>query len=286
MATWRDLERQVRARLGDRQEARWLVQQAAGRTGAEWLADLDQPAPERCLAFIDGMVRRRQAGEPLQYVLGSWGFRRLDLAIDRRVLIPRPETEQVVEHAIAELTRLRLATGKPPRVVDLGTGSGAIALSIAVEVAGAEVWATDASADAVAVAQANVAGTGGMAATRVRVVKGRWYDALPPELAGRVDLVVSNPPYLAQGELADLDPAVAAWEPTEALVAGPTGLEAIEAVVEGAGRWLRRPGAVVVELAPAQADAAVALALAAGFDRAFVRPDLSGHARALVASAA
>ncbi len=284
MPTWRQLEHQVRERLADGQEARWVVQQVAGRTGAQWLADLDHPAPTRCLDFLEGLVRRREAGEPLQYVLGSWGFRRLDLAIDRRVLIPRPETEQVVEHAIAELTRLRLATGKPPRVVDLGTGSGAVALSIAVEVAGAEVWATDASADAVAVARANVAGTGGMAATRVRVVAGSWYDALPPELAGRVDLVVSNPPYLAAAELADLDPAVASWEPTEALVAGPTGLEAIEAVVGGARRWLRHPGALVVELAPAQAAAAVALALGAGFDRAVVRPDLAQRPRALVAS--
>jgi len=284
VSTWRELERQARTRLGDEQEARWLVQQAAGRTAAEWLADLDERAPDRCLAFVEQMVQRRAAGEPLQYVLGSWGFRRLDLALDRRVLIPRPETEQVVEHALAELTRLRLATGKPPRVVDLGTGSGAIALSIAVEVAGAEVWATDASEGALLVARANIAGTGGMAATRVRVAAGSWYDALPPELAGRVDLVISNPPYLAHAELADLDPTVVEWEPHQALVAGPSGLEAIEVVVEGALRWLRRPGAVVVELAPPQAKAAVALALAAGFDRALVRPDLTGRPRALVAS--
>jgi len=284
VATWRELERQVRTRLGDEQEARWLVQQAAGRTGAEWLADLDERAPNRCLAFVEQMVQRRAAGEPLQYVLGSWGFRRLDLALDRRVLIPRPETEQVVEHALAELTRLRLATGKPPRVVDLGTGSGAIALSIAVEVAGAEVWATDASEGALLVARANIAGTGGMAATRVRVAAGSWYDALPPELAGRVDLVISNPPYLAHAELNDLDPTVLDWEPHQALFAGPSGLEAIEVVVEGALRWLRRPGAVVVELAPPQAEAAVALALDAGFDRALVRPDLTGRPRALVAS--
>jgi len=284
VTTWRQLERHVRSRLIDGQEARWLVQQAAGRSGAEWLADLDERAPDRCVGFVEQMVRRREAGEPLQYVLGSWGFRRLDLSLDRRVLIPRPETEQVVEHAIAELIRLRLVTSKPPRVVDLGTGSGAIALSIAVEVAGAEVWATDAFEGALAVARANLAGTGGMAATRVRVAAGSWYDALPPELAGRVDLVVSNPPYLAEAELADLDPAVAEWEPAQALVAGPTGLEAIEVVVEGAPRWLRRPGALVVELAPSQADAAAALALAAGFDRADVRPDLAGRPRALVAS--
>jgi len=270
--------------LGDVQEARWLVQQAAGRTGSEWLADLDERAPDRCLPFVEQLVERRAAGEPLQYVLGGWGFRRLDLALDRRVLIPRPETEQVVEHALAELTRLRLATGQPPRVVDLGTGSGAIALSIAVEVAGAEVWATDASEGALLVARANIAGTGGMAATRVRVAAGSWYDALPPELAGRVDLVISNPPYLAASELADLDPAVAGWEPHEALFAGPTGLEAIEVVVEGSLRWLRRPGALVVELAPSQAEAAVAVALAAGFHRASVRPDLTGRPRALVAS--
>jgi release factor glutamine methyltransferase len=284
MTTWRQLERQVRERLADEQEARWLVQQAAGRTGSEWIADLDEVAPARCLPFVEQMVRRRMAGEPLQYVLGSWGFRRLDLSIDRRVLIPRPETEQVVEHAIAELTRLRLATAKAPRVVDLGTGSGAIALSIAVEVAGAEVWATDVSEAALVVARANLAGVGGMAATRVRMAAGRWYDALPPELRGRVDMVVSNPPYLAQDELADLDPAVARWEPTDALVAGPTGMEAIEEVLDGAPRWLRDPGAAVIELAPAQADGAVALALAAGFSRAEVRPDLAGRPRALVAS--
>jgi len=284
VATWRELERQARERLGDRQEARWLVQQAAGRTGAEWLADLDEHAPARCVPYIEQMLDRRAAGEPLQYVLGCWAFRRLDLSIDRRVLIPRPETEQVVEYAIAELTRIRLVTGKAPRVVDLGTGSGAIALSIAVEVTGAEVWATDDSAGALVVARANLAGVGGMAATRVRIVSGSWYDALPPELAGRVDMVVSNPPYLASSEMADLDPSVARWEPFGALVAGPTGFEAIEQAVGGARRWLREPGALVVELSPPQADAAVALALDAGFTRAVVRPDLAGRPRALVAS--
>ena len=284
MATWRQLERQARERLTDPQEARWLVQQAAGRSGAEWLADLDEDAPTRCLSYVEQMLERRLAGEPLQYVLGRWGFRRLDLSIDRRVLIPRPETEQVVEHALAELTRIRLGTGKPPRVVDLGTGSGAIALSIAVEVAGAEVWATDASDAALTVARANLAGVGGMAATRVRVVAGSWYDALPPELAGRVDMVISNPPYLASSEVADLDPSVAKWEPTGALVAGPTGTEAIEEVIEGAPRWLREPAALVLELDPRQAATAVRLAEAAGFSRVLVRPDLAGRPRALVAS--
>ncbi len=269
-------------RLGDDAAARWLCEEASGTD--DLAAVVAEPATARMVAHLDAMVGRRLDGEPLAYVLGHWSFRHIELAVDRRVLIPRPETEQVVEHALAELTRLRLATGKPPRVVDLGTGSGAIALSIAVEVAGAEVWATDASEGALLVARANIAGTGGMAATRVRVAAGSWYEALPPELAARVDLVISNPPYLAHAELADLDPTVANWEPHQALVAGPSGLEAIEVVVEGALRWLRRPGAVVVELAPPQAEAAVALALAAGLDRAVVRPDLTGRPRALVAS--
>src|SRR5688500_2404619 len=153
------------------------------------------------------MVERRAAGEPLQYVLGAWGFRSLDLYVDRRVLIPRPETEQVVEVALAELRALGAAK---PLVVDLGTGSGAIALSIAPEVPTSQVWATDASPAALAVARANLAGIG-RAAARVRLEHGSWFAALPKLLQGRVDMVISNPPYVADGDT--LPPEVADWEP-------------------------------------------------------------------------
>jgi release factor glutamine methyltransferase len=225
------------------------------------------------------MLARREAGEPLQYVLGEWGFRRLDLFVDRRVLIPRPETEEVVEQALAELDRL-VGQGHPARVADLGTGSGAIALSVAVERDAVEVWAVERSSDAAAVARANLAGIG-RAATRVRVVEGSWFDALPTELRGSLHLVVSNPPYVAPDDA--LPPEVVDWEPLEALVPGPTGFEAIEEIVTAAPQWLTEGGTLVVELAPDQGEDAVAAAWEAGFTHAETRPDLVGRTRMLVA---
>src|SRR4051794_36829910 len=141
-------------------EARWLVGEAAGLEGAALVAHLDDSVTERSLAYHDDMLSRRLDGEPIQYVLGRWAFRTLDLAVDRRALIPRPETEQVVEVALAELDRVG-GTERTARVVDLGTGTGAIALSIAVERPRTEVVATDVSGDALALARANVAGLGG-----------------------------------------------------------------------------------------------------------------------------
>ena len=237
---------------------------------------LEEDAPRRAATHVATMVERRATGEPLQYVVGAWGFRTLDLLVDRRVLIPRPETEVTVEVALGEGRRI----GPPLLAVDLGTGSGAIALSLAVE-AGADVWATDVSAGALAVARANLAGICGEAATRVRLAEGDWYTALPPELMRRVQLIVANPPYVA--EVDQLPADVADWEPYEALVAGLRGTEDIEAVVADAPAWLARPGALVVELAPHQARAAMALACAAGFDEIDVHRDLSGRERVLVA---
>jgi release factor glutamine methyltransferase len=224
------------------------------------------------------MVERRRTGEPLQYVLGIWAFRRLELVVDRRVLIPRPETEMVVEVALAQLRRLGVAR---PLTVDLGTGSGAIALSVALEMPEAHVWGTDRSEDALAVARANLSGMGARVATRVRLSAGDWFRALPGYLKGGVDLVVANPPYV--GEAEPLPAEVADWEPAGALVAGPTGLECVDEILVEAPGWLRRPGVVVIEIAPHQAERAVALARAAGFAEAEVHPDLSGRPRALVA---
>src|SRR3954471_2141352 len=136
--TWRELLAEATERLDSPQEARWLVERASGLEGAEYALGLDQPVPARAMPYFQGMLSRRKAGEPLQYVLGRWGFRTLDLFVDQRVLIPRPETEEVVTHALTELDRL---DGKV--VVDLGTGSGAIALAVAAERREVEVWATD-----------------------------------------------------------------------------------------------------------------------------------------------
>ena len=276
--TWRHLHALATERLGSDLEARRIVERTSGREGPDWLLTLDEPVPKRALPFFDDMVERRVAGEPLQYVLRRWGFRTLDLLVDRRVLIPRPETEVVVEVAIRELRRV---ASQCPLVADLGTGSGAIALSIAVEVPDVHVWATDASADALAVARANLAGVGSPAAVRVRVAQGRWFDALPAAFRGQFDVVVSNPPYIASDEV--LPPEVADWEPQTALVAGPAGTEAIAEIVAGAAPWLAPHGAVVVEIAPHQADEARALALDAGYGDVEIRPDLNGRARVLVA---
>ena len=218
-------------------EARWLIEEVSGLEGAEWVLGLDEPATQRGVARLDAAVARRAAGEPIQYVLGRWAFRSLDLLCDRRVLIPRPETEQVVDHALAELDRVLLSRhgDHEATAVDLGTGSGAIALALATERPGLEVWGVDASPDALAVARANLGGLG-MAGGGVRLLEGSWFDPLPEGLRGRVDLIVANPPYVRGDE--DLDPSVREWEPAAALVSGPTGLEAYEVIVAGARDWL------------------------------------------------
>jgi release factor glutamine methyltransferase len=165
-------------------------------------------------------------------------------------------------------------------VVDLGTGSGAIALAVASERAGVEVWATDASTDAIEVARANLAGIG-RAASRVRLATGSWFTPLPSTLRGTVDVVIANPPYVAAGE--PLPSEVIDWEPVGALVSGPTGLESIGEVVRDAATWLRRPGALVVEIGETQSAAALSLAREVGFGETEIRADAAGRDRVLVA---
>lgn len=275
--TWGELLEEAAARLGSAHEARRIAETASGHEGAELALHLDDEVTARPGAHFEALVTRRASGEPLQYVLGSWSFRRLDLYIDRRVLIPRPETEVVAGIAIEELE----GTRGGGVAVDLGTGSGAIALAIADEVPGVEVWGTDASADALDVARANLAGLRALAASRVRLVEGSWFGALPAELRGRVRLVVSNPPYVADAE--SLPDEVVKWEPRQALFSGPAGTECIEHIVSGARVWLARPGALVVEIAPHQAETARSFAVVAGYRDVEVRPDLTGRDRVLVA---
>ena len=291
----RALEAELTAVLGGaRHEARFIVDEALDvRPGGP----RPEVVPVGSVTAARTMAARRAAGEPLQYIFGHWPFRRLDLRVNPRVLIPRPETEQVVEVALAEARRLLGAFG-PGRAglvaVDAGTGSGAIALALATELGAGvvdQVWATDSSAGALEVAAGNLDSSrraeGAGALPRVELVEGSWLTPLPERLRGHVDLVVSNPPYVTADEWAGLAPEVRA-EPSQALVAGPgiggtAGLADVETVLEQALRWLARPGAVVVELAPHQAAAAQEWARQLGYDQVRVEPDLAGRPRALVA---
>jgi release factor glutamine methyltransferase len=271
---------------GARHEARFIADEVLGGTRADAAA-----VPPEAASAARAMAARRQAGEPLQYLFGHWPFRALDLVVDPRVLIPRPETEQVVEVALAEARRLQPGPREGAGgllVVDAGTGSGAIALALATELAGSRVWATDASPDALAVAAVNLERVrADHPATMVELVEGSWLQPLPPDLRGRVQLIVSNPPYVSEAEWTELPTEVRA-EPYPALVAdvgsdGTPGLAAVEAVLTQAGEWLARRGCAVVELAPHQADAASRAAVDLGYHDVRIEPDLAGRPRALVA---
>lgn len=259
--------------VGSRHEARWLVEVAVALDGPELDAAMREPVTDRMVAHLDAMVARYRAGEPLPYVMGRWSFRHLDLAVDRRVLIPRPETELVAEVAIALAADV---TGHRT-VADLGTGSGAIGLSLAQElpIDSTTVWLTDVSDEALAVARANLAGLG-RAGTNVRIAAGSWFDALPADLM--LDVVVSNPPYVAEHspELAD---SVREWEPAGALFAGSDGLDAIREIVSDAPARLRPGGRLVLEIGSDQGGTVADLLGAAGWTDVEIREDLAGHDR-------
>jgi len=257
-------------------EARWLVEEVSGLDRSRW----GETATAAGRARLGALVERRLAGEPLQYVLGHWSFRGLDLRVDPRVLIPRPETEIVAEVAIAAARRPGIGHCT---VADLGTGSGALALALAAELPEAEVWATDRSAAALDVARANLGAAGPSAASRLQFAEGMWYEALPAGLRGRLRVIVSNPPYVTEAEFADLPAEVRDHEPTSALVAGPTGRESLEALVSGGLDWLEPGGALVLELAPDQAAPMRSAAEAAGYDAVAVHRDLTGRDRVLEA---
>jgi release factor glutamine methyltransferase len=273
--TWRALLAETTTKVGERPAARWLCEVASG---ADRIDDvLDERATSRMVAHLDSMITRHAAGEPLAYVLGRWSFRHLDLAVDPRVLIPRPETEVVAGVAV-ELARTRPL---PVTVADLGTGSGAIGLALADElpVLGVTVWLVDDDPDALDIARANLAGIGRRAAN-VRIAAGSWFDALP---AGTVvDVAVSNPPYVAT-DSPELDQTVRRWEPAHAVFAGADGLVSIRRLVADAPRFIRPGGWLVLEIGADQGPAVEELLWATGFADVEIRPDLAGRDRVAVA---
>jgi release factor glutamine methyltransferase len=259
------------ARASDepRREAEVLLGAALGRSRAWLLANPDVPvldceATDRYEAFL----ARRAHGEPVAYLLGEREFWSLPLRVGPGVLVPRPETELVVERALAHLPGDRDLD-----VLDLAAGSGAIALAIASERPRCQVVATDVTAAAVEAVRANAVRLG--LTGRVVVLQGAWFG---PVAGRRFDLVASNPPYIAAGD-ARVEPGVRRYEPAEALFAGPTGLEALEEIASGAPRHLRPGGWLVLEHGDTQGFAVRELLAQAGFGDVRTSRDLAGRER-------
>ena len=255
-----------------RLDAEVLLAQATGWDRARLTAEPEARLPVGASREFGEMVRRRVRREPVAYILGRKGFRRLELLVDRRVLIPRPETELLVDLAVEV---------QPSRVLDVGTGSGAIALAVADELGEARVTAIDTSFDAVRVAQANTERLG--LTDRVDVVLRGPSSLNGAEAAGRsFDLLVANLPYVSEEEWEELAPEIREYEPREALVPGPTGLEAIQALAEELFGLAPRPPVVAVEIGAEQADEVSRLISAAAYAETEVRRVLEGHARFVV----
>jgi len=243
-----------------RLDAELLLSEATGWDRARFAAEPETGVPAGAGRQFGEMVRRRLRREPVAYILGRKGFRHIELAVDRRVLIPRPETELLVE-LVLEIA--------PQRVLDMGTGSGAVALAVADEMPTCEVIATDTSAAALAVARANAERLG--LADRVEFV-----EAMLPADPGELDLIVANLPYVAESEWGGLEPEVTQWEPRGALLAGPDGLDVIRAAIPAAAA---AAPSLALEVGEGQAPAVSELLFEAGFAQVATRPDLAGIPR-------
>jgi release factor glutamine methyltransferase len=255
-----------------RLDAELLLAEASGRGRAELVADGGaEVAPDAGRLFGE-MVRRRLRREPVAYILGRRGFRRVELAVDRRVLIPRPETELLVE--------LALEVG-PRRLLDIGTGSGAVALAVADELPACQVTATDTSAAALEVARGNAARLG--FADRVRFLEGTIPGGEGAEAKGAgFDLIVANLPYVAERDWPGLAPEVTKWEPPEALLAGPDGLDAIRSFLADHSAAGAVAPVVALEVGEGQAGAVGEMLRDAGFAQIETRRDLAGIERVVV----
>ena len=247
-----------------RLDAELLLADATGLDRTRLASSPERGVEPAAARAFGAMVRRRVRREPVAYILGRRGFRRIELAVDPRVLIPRPETELLVEVAV-EL--------RPATVLEVGTGSGAVALAVAEELDGVSVTATDTSLDALAVAQANAQQLG---LGEVQFA----YGSVPAQT--RFDLVLANLPYVSEADMAALAPEIVRYEPREALVAGPTGLEVIEAVLGDLALAVPRHGAVAFEVGEGQAGLVAELVRRAGWEEVEIRQDLAGIDRVVV----
>lgn len=268
--TLTDALRQATAAGLERLDAQMLLLHALGRSPHDraWLIAHDSdPLPPGAATHWQTLLQRRQGGEPVAYLLGEKEFGGLTLAVDARVLVPRADTEVLVEWALDVLPPP--GGHRPSHLLDLGTGSGAIALTVASRRPDAQVTATDASADALVVAQANAR----RLRLPVRFALGAWLAAVPGE---RFDVIASNPPYIAEG---DAHLAALTHEPLTALTAGPDGLDDIRQIVDQAPAALPPRGWLLLEHGHDQAAAVCELLETAGFEQVSSRNDLAGIAR-------
>jgi release factor glutamine methyltransferase len=245
-----------------RLDADRLLAHALGLKRLDLYLDLDRPLEADEVARFRELLRRRGRREPLAYVLGSWSFRGLEIAVDERVLVPRPETEWLVERALE-----RIAGTASPRVLDVGTGSGAIAISVAVARPDSTVVAVDLSTDALALARENAERHGA-------AVEFRAGDLLAPVPGERFDLVLANLPYVAEGDA--VDPEVSGFEPAIAVFAPDRGRALIDRLLDGISGALMPGGYVALELGAGQAPWAVERLAALGLAEAISEPDLAG----------
>jgi release factor glutamine methyltransferase len=263
-----------------RLDAELLTAHSLGLRRLDLYLQFDRPLRDEELEPMRALLRSRAAGEPVAYLVGEREFYGRSFGVTPAVLIPRPDTETLVEAALA-WARARAADGEGLRIADVGTGSGCIGVTMAMELSGAQVVASDVSGEALEVARqnANNLGAGG----RVECVKGEWTTPLADQAP--FDMLLSNPPYVTTAEMADLATGVRNYEPHLALDAGADGMEAYAALFDGVARVLHSPAYVAVEVDPRRADQVAQLLGAAlpGWD-VRSRADLTGRARVIEAA--
>ena len=256
-----------------RLNAELLIGHALGLKRMQLYLQFERPLTEAELEKIRPLVKRRGGREPLQYVMGEMEFSGLKLRVDRRALIPRPETERLIELVTQQFA------SPPATVLDLGTGSGAIALALAKAWPGAVVTAVDKSEEALALARENAEACG--LAGRVRFVSSDWFAGVPT--GEKFALIVANPPYLSDAETAAAQPEVKDFEPRMALSAGANSAADLERIIRAARPYLVPGGLLACETGIAQHQALVALATGEGYSRTESLRDLTGRERYLLA---
>ena len=267
-----DLARKFSRTFGGLTPAIWVISDLSEVSYERLLTSQSEASPA-LVAKVTEMAKRYRKGEPLQYLLGHWSFRELDLVTDARALIPRPETELLVDVACSMIPKGSRSIG-----VDLGTGTGAVGLSLSASGRFAWVYLTDLSLPTLSLASLNVQRNRSLLKSAVFLSRGSWFQALPESLKHSCDLIVSNPPYIASATIANLDARVL-FEPKLALDGGVSGLSCILEILSGAPEYLKRNGSVVLEIGEDQGEVISEVATSFGYQDVLIRSDQTDRTR-------